>query len=79
MLSAAQHAAIVAAAAPDATPEEASLVVLARSAISKVDNAGPRGIERITSAEIEAMVLLLIICGGPLLASAADHQAEEET
>lgn len=74
----AEEGALVAAALPDASLEEALLVTRCRVAISKIDNHGPRGLERVTSSEIAAMAVMLVILCGPLFASAADHTPQGE-
>lgn len=52
---------------------EDELLTHCRSAIRKMDNMGPRGAEKVTWAEIEAMVVTLVSIGGPQFTAAADH------
>lgn len=44
-------------------PTESEAIALARRAITKADNFGQRGLERITYPEIEAMVICLVCLG----------------
>ena len=50
-------------AAPAPAPGAAETVELARSAVRKVDQLGPRGITLVTMQEVEAMALMLVVLG----------------
>ena len=51
----------MAQAAP--APNVAETIALARAAVRKVDQMGPRGITLVTMQEIEAMALMLVVLG----------------